>query len=81
MPVVSVRLRDFCSLIGLDFSIDDLKDRMPMMGVAWEREYEDGFDVEVFPNRPDMFSVEGLARAYAGFIGVSEGLRRYDVRE
>lgn len=81
MPVVSVRLRDFCSLIGLDLSIDDLKDRMPMMGVAWEREYEDGFDVEVFPNRPDMFSVEGLARAYAGFIGVSEGLRRYDVRE
>lgn len=81
MPVVSVKLRDFCSLIGLDLSIDDLRNRMPMMGVAWERDYEDGFDVEVFPNRPDMFSVEGLARAYAGFIGVSGGLRSYDVRE
>jgi len=81
MPVVSVRLRDFCSLIGLDLSIDDLRDRIPMMGVAWEREYEDGFDVEVFPNRPDMFSVEGLARAYSGFIGVREGLPKYDVRD
>ncbi|MEM2740250.1 MAG: phenylalanine--tRNA ligase subunit beta [Candidatus Bathyarchaeia archaeon] len=81
MPVVSVKLRDFCSLIGLDLGIDDLRDRMPMMGIAWEREYEDGYDVEVFPNRPDMFSVEGLARAYAGFMGVDEGLRKYDVRD
>jgi phenylalanyl-tRNA synthetase beta chain len=33
--------------------------------------------VEVFPNRPDMLSVQGFARALSSFIGHRTGLREY----
>ncbi|MEK6809591.1 MAG: phenylalanine--tRNA ligase subunit beta, partial [Nanoarchaeota archaeon] len=37
--------------------------------------------VEVFPNRPDMLSEQGFARAFSSFIGVKTGLREYTVHE
>ncbi|GAG11444.1 unnamed protein product, partial [marine sediment metagenome] len=40
-----------------------------------------GFQLEVFPNRPDLLSIEGLARAYASFTGLRTGLREYEVKE
>ncbi|MFH1511199.1 MAG: phenylalanine--tRNA ligase subunit beta, partial [Candidatus Woesearchaeota archaeon] len=41
----------------------------------------DEINVEIFPNRPDMLSVQGFARAFSSFIGVKPGLRKYDVRD
>jgi phenylalanyl-tRNA synthetase beta chain len=79
MPVVSVDLKDFCSLLGKELTIDFLKERLPFLGTAWERESEEGFEVEVFPNRPDMFSTEGLARAFSGFINLRTGIIDYSV--
>jgi len=62
-------------------TIEELRDRLPMMGTGWEGETAEGFQLEVFPNRPDMLSIEGLARAYATFTGLKKGLREYDVKE
>jgi phenylalanyl-tRNA synthetase beta chain len=50
-----------------------------MMGTGWEGETEDGFSLEVFPNRPDLLSIEGLARAYSSWTGSHTGLRDYFV--
>ncbi|MBT7497203.1 phenylalanine--tRNA ligase subunit beta, partial [Candidatus Woesearchaeota archaeon] len=36
-------------------------------------------NVEVFPNRPDMLSEQGFARAFASFIETKPGLRDYNV--
>ena len=80
MPVIEVHLRDFQELLGVEVDIEELECRMPMMGVAWEGRTPEGFSIEVFPNRPDMLSVEGLARAYAAFIGLKPGLRRYEAK-
>ena len=81
MPVIDVNLGDFRGLLGKDVTLDELKDRLPMMGTGWEGETEEGFQLEVFPNRPDMLSIEGLARAYASFTGLQTGLREYEVKE
>jgi len=78
MPVISVNLADFLELLGKDLPMSILRESLPMLGMAWERESAEGFDVEVFPNRPDMFSTEGLARAFAGFMGLDVGLPRYE---
>ncbi|MEM3027755.1 MAG: phenylalanine--tRNA ligase subunit beta [Candidatus Bathyarchaeia archaeon] len=75
--MVSVNLKDFCNLVGKDLSIDFLRDRLPFLGTAWEGASEEDFEVEVFPNRPDMFSTEGLARAFAGFINHRRGIIHY----
>ncbi|MBS7631379.1 phenylalanine--tRNA ligase subunit beta [Candidatus Bathyarchaeota archaeon] len=81
MPVIEVKLSDFLKLLGKDLSIEELSETMPMMGVSWEGSSEDSFSIEVFPNRPDMLSVEGLARSYASFMGFNTGLRNYKVLE
>jgi phenylalanyl-tRNA synthetase beta chain len=75
MPVIDVNLEDFREMLGRDVTTEELIDRLPMMGTGWEGETEDGFQLEVFPNRPDMLSIEGLARAYASFTSSQTGLR------
>jgi len=81
MPVIDVNLEDLRGLLGREVTIEELRDRLPMMGTGWEGETAEGFQLEVFPNRPDMLSIEGLARAYATFTGLKKGLREYDVKE
>lgn len=81
MPVIEIKLSDFLKLLGEDLSIRELAETMPMMGVSWEGNTEDSFSIEVFPNRPDMLSIEGLARAYSSFMGFKTGFRIYKVLE
>ncbi len=77
MPTIKVDRKDFCKLVGKEISMEEIAEKMPMLGVAWEGNENDEFEVEVFPNRPDMLSVEGLARAFSAFIGLKTGLREY----
>jgi phenylalanyl-tRNA synthetase beta chain len=81
LPVIEVNLDDFQYLVGKNVTIEELKERLPLMGTGWEGETEEGFNIEIFPNRPDMLSIEGLARAYASFKGVKTGLRNYIVKD
>jgi phenylalanyl-tRNA synthetase beta chain len=57
-----------------------IEDRLPMLGTSWEGKEGDEFEVEVFPNRPDMLSVEGLARAFSSFMGIKTGIRKYQAK-
>ena len=66
-------------MLGRKATLDELEDRLPMMGTGWEGKTDEGFEIEVFPNRPDLLSIEGLTRAYASFIGEKIGLRTYTV--
>ncbi len=79
MPVIEVNLKDFQELLEREVTESELRDRIPMMGTSWEGTTEDGFNLEVFPNRPDLLSIEGLARAYASWTGARIGLRNYPV--
>lgn len=77
MPVIKVNRKDFCGLVGRDIPMKVIEERLPMLGMGWEGYEDDDFQVEVFPNRPDMLSVEGLARAFSSFMNINTGLRRY----
>ncbi len=79
MPVITVNYNDFCKLMGRAMSMEEIEEHLPMLGVGWEGKEKDKFQVEVFPNRPDMLSVEGLARAFSSFMNIERGLRRYDL--
>ncbi|MFP3951711.1 MAG: phenylalanine--tRNA ligase subunit beta [Candidatus Bathyarchaeia archaeon] len=81
MPVIDVNLEDFRELLGREVELEELREKMPMMGTSWEGESREGFTIEVFPNRPDLLSIEGLARAYASFTGEMVGLRKYRVSD
>jgi len=81
MPVINVNLSDLREMLGRDVSLEELQERLPMMGTSWEGLQDDGFALEVFPNRPDLMSTEGLARAYASFTGEKMGPRYYKVKD
>jgi phenylalanyl-tRNA synthetase beta chain len=77
MPVITVDVNDFCKLVGKDIPIKEIEEKLPMLGVGWEGTKKDEFSVEVNPNRPDMLSVEGLARAFSSFMNIKTGLKTY----
>ena len=80
MPVININLDDIKKLLGRDVTIEELSEKLPMMGTSWEGVTDDGFALEVFPNRPDLMSIEGLARAYASYTNANPGLRQYVVK-
>ena len=55
-------------------------DKVPLIGSDVERIEEDHADVEFFPDRPDLFSPEGVARAMRGYLGIETGLPTYMVK-
>jgi len=79
MPVIRLAYSDLESLTGI--SIERLKEQMPLMPADVERIESEYMDVEFFPNRPDLFSVEGVARALRQFLEVEPGLVHYEVEK
>lgn len=79
MPVVTLDYEDLERLVGGDR--DEIIRRIPMIGADIERVEEDHIDIEFFPDRPDLFSTEGVARAMRGFLGIEKGLPQYDVAD
>ena len=81
MPVINVNLADLQEMLGRKVTTEELQEKLPMMGTSWEGPHEEGFALEVFPNRPDLMSTEGLARAYASFTGEKPGPRNYKIKD
>src|SRR3989344_6837509 len=81
MPTVILNRKEFEKLAGKKLPLDTLKDRISMLGTDLEDVTENEIIVEVFPNRPDMLSEQGFARAFSSFIGAKKGLRAYKARK
>jgi phenylalanyl-tRNA synthetase beta chain len=81
MPTVTLNKDVFEKLVGKKLPLEKLKDRISMLGTDLEKIEGNEIHVEIFPNRPDMLSEQGFARAFSSFIGVKTGLRRYDVKK
>ncbi len=77
MPVITLYYDDIEELSGLEK--ETLIKRIPMMGCDIERIENDHVDIEFFPNRPDLYSPEGVARAIRGFLEIETGLRDFKV--
>src|SRR3989344_489021 len=77
MPSVILNKNVFEELVGKKLPLEVLKDRISMLGTDLEKIEGNEIYVEVFPNRPDMLSEQGFARAFSSFIGVKTGLRAY----
>ncbi len=81
MPSVSLDKKTVLKMIGKKLGDSELAERLPMHGLFLEGITEDKINVEIFPNRPDMLSEEGFARAISGFLGVKTGLEKFEVEK
>lgn len=81
MPVINIELADLDRLLVASLTADEFLATVSQLGAD-----PDGIDdgvaaVEFFPDRPDLCSTEGVARALRAFTGQRPGLPRYDVAE
>ena len=81
MPTVEFSTSDFMRLVGRKLPLKELEERAAMLGTCVEALDDERMVIEVFPNRPDLLSVEGFARAYRAFTGLESGLRNYKVTD
>ena len=83
MPVINFNYQDLCSLIGEEVPKRTLIERIPMIGSDMHDTdgEEDDMTVEFFPDRPDLYSVEGLARGLRAFLDIEPGMYEYDVED
>ncbi len=81
MPVITFNYDDLVGLIGKSIEKDELMQKIPMIGAEIDKVEGDSISVEFFPDRPDLLSVEGLARAMRSFLGIEKGLKVYELKE
>ena len=81
MPTITLDRKEFERLVGKKLPDDTLKNRISMLGTDLEEVNGKEIIVEVFPNRPDMLSEQGFARAFSSFIGNKTGLKNYKVKK
>jgi len=81
MPTVTYNKKTIMELLGRKVSDEQLSNRISYLGTGFEGITEDEVTVEIFPNRPDLLSEAGLARALASFMDIKPGFKRYDVKK
>ena len=81
VPVVTFQHPDLCALIGQEFDMETLTERMPMMGGDLDGVDGEAITIEWFPDRPDLLTPEGTGRALRAFLGVAPGMPTYTVEK
>lgn len=81
MPVVTFDYNDFINLLGYKLSKEELLKKLPLIGADIDRVEGNEINIEFFPDRPDLASVEGVARACRAFFNFKTGLKEYTVKK
>ena len=72
MANVTFNRADFEKLVGKKLTEKDYRERIEMLGTPLDNLTDDEVTFEVFPNRPDLLSIEGFARALRGFLELKQ---------
>ncbi len=82
MATIKFNKKEFEKYIKLT---DEVKEKISMFGTHFESLSEDGNDVvlEIMPNRPDLYSLQGFVKSFLAFLGKSKekGLRGYKLNK
>jgi phenylalanyl-tRNA synthetase beta chain len=82
MPTIEVDYEDFQKLLGVKLPEDPEKLDEYLSYAKGELKLIDGQKINIEigdSNRPDLWGVEGLARALRGYLGIETGMKKYAV--
>jgi len=57
----------------------DVIEKISLFGTPLERIDEKEIEIEIFPNRPDLISMQGYLRGFKAFLGKERGLKKYRI--
>ncbi|MFC1649079.1 phenylalanine--tRNA ligase subunit beta [Nanoarchaeota archaeon] len=80
MPTITLNKAVLLKRVG-KLSDEKLKYYISYLGTDLDNVEGNEIIVEVFPNRPDLLSEQGFARALSSFIGKTKGLSKFDVKK
>ncbi|RLI55355.1 MAG: phenylalanine--tRNA ligase subunit beta [Candidatus Thorarchaeota archaeon] len=78
--IVDCRIDELLKLIGRKISLKKLEDTLFLLKAEIERVDGNDIQIEVNPDRQDMLSMEGIARAIRAFIDIEPGLKKFPVK-
>ncbi len=76
MPVITIDIEDLNRLLLQPLSPAELRETIPLLGADPNEISDHEAVIEFFPDRPDLLSTEGVARALRAFTGQAPGLAR-----
>jgi phenylalanyl-tRNA synthetase beta chain len=80
MASITYSKRDLLNLIGKNLSDEQLKEIIDQIKPSVEKITEDEITVEHYADRPDLFGIEGLARAVRLYLGIQKK-EKFELRE
>ena len=79
MAIVKFPRKEFEKAVG---KIDKkMQEKISMFGTPLESLSDDEIEIEIFPNRPDLYSLQGYLRSFLAFLGKKPGLKSYKVHK
>jgi phenylalanyl-tRNA synthetase beta chain len=79
MPVITLCRERFNKFIGRKLTVEEMAEWLPWVGFDLEDVGPDYVKVEFNPNRVDLCSYVGVARAFKGLMGWETGLPPYKI--
>jgi phenylalanyl-tRNA synthetase beta chain len=79
--IVECRIDDLLAMIGKKISLQKLEDTLFLIKAEVEKIEGNIVEIEINPDRQDMLSTEGIARAVRSFLRIDSGLRGYKVKK
>jgi len=80
MVVIEISKKDLLSLIGENLTSKEIEETLFLIKIESEIS-DDSITCELNPDRPDLFSVEGIAREMKGFLGIRSSAVKYTVED
>ncbi len=80
MVVINFTKGDLLSLVKKEMSKEEVEETLFLLKCETEWEGEN-IECELNPDRPDMYSVEGCARAMKTFLGIEKGMPKYTMTD
>jgi len=81
MPVITLQKDRFSRFIGRQITVEQMVEWLPWVGFDIEEIGSDYVKVEFNPNRIDLCSYAGAARAFKGLMGWETGLPKYNIND
>jgi len=80
MPAITLYRERFSKFVGKQLTVEEMAKWLPWIGVDLEETGADYVKIEFNPNRVDLCSYAGVARAFKGLMGWETGLPEYKIR-
>jgi phenylalanyl-tRNA synthetase beta chain len=81
MPVITLQKDRFSKFVGKQLTVEEMTKWLPWVGFDIEEIGEDYVKVEFNPNRVDLCSYAGVARAFKGLMDWETGLPKYEAKD